>query len=282
MHFDKIKFDGSTVENDYEEPLQGGGTKMTTDHGKNPSPAFKAALQAFSSFVLWVHSWPADMGDRLEVRGVTIKRSDDKPRGVIVTAVLKCPHARNSTSTINTPYLAEPPENYNGSGDGFVPLAVRDLIDALEARATEFHDGERGDQIPLALGASENTKAFADRSAAAEGKSTRKPKKNDFVPGVGEIMNPDAVVADITDEQVRQLLMMVERDVPVDAIHTWVSSERNAAIAWATAQQKRLAGSLKPAEIAAMPKEPPVIKASATMPLGLAKPASSTTSRTVQ
>jgi hypothetical protein len=80
---------------------------------------------------------------------------------------------------------------------------------------------------------------------------------------------------------VRQLLMMVERDVPVDAITSWASSERTSAIAWARMEQRRLAGALKPAELAAMPKEPNVIKASATMPLLPTKPALSI-DRTVQ
>jgi hypothetical protein len=282
MQFEKITFDGKQVELHYREPLEAGGEETKCAHGKNPSPAFKAALQSFTSYVLWVHSWPAEMGERLEIRGVSIKRPDDAPRGIVVTALLKCPHARNSTSTINSPYVAEPPQGYNGEMTGLLSIAVRELIDALEERATDFRDGERGEQIPLALGESENTKAFADRSAAAEGTSTRKPKKaKGFIPGVGMVVNADAPIEDITDDMVRQLLMMVERDVPVDAITSWASSERTSAIAWARMEQRRLAGALKPAELAAMPKEPNVIKASATMPLLPTKPALSI-DRTVQ
>lgn len=285
MHFDKIKFDGSRVELEYKEELPAGGERDVQDHGKDPSPKFKTALQAFTSFVLWVHSFPADMADRIEIRGVTIKRPDDAPRGIVVTALLKCPHARNSTSTLNTPYVAEPPDGYNGEMNGLLSLAVRDFIDTLEHEAELYQAGERGEQITLALGVSENSKAFADRSAAAETRTTRRGKKPDGpaqVPGVGLVMNPNAVIEDITDDMVRQLLLTVERDVPIDAIARWTSSERSASIVWAKMQQKKLTSSLKPLE--EMPAEPVVIKASATMPLGIAssKPAATPTPRTVQ
>lgn len=265
MQFEKITFDGKQVELHYREPLEAGGEETKCAHGKNPSPAFKAALQSFTSYVLWVHSWPAEMGERLEIRGVSIKRPDDAPRGIVVTALLKCPHARNSTSTINSPYVAEPPEGYNGEMTGLLSIAVRELIDALEERATEFRDGERGEQIPLALGESENTKAFADRSAAAETKSTRKPKKaSDQKPGVGLVINPGATEV-LDDNALRQLLGSVDRDVPPDAIARFTSSERSMAATWAIARQRELTRSLKPDET--VPEEPACVSSTATLPL---------------
>lgn len=272
MSFDKIRFDGANVELDYKEPLPGGGERDVTDTGKDPSPAFKHALQAFASYVAWIHSWPDSTVDRLDVRGVTIKRPDDQPRGIIVTALLKCSRARNSTSTINTPYLAEPPENYSGDRTGFLSEAVVGFIDDLEARATEYQNGERGEQTQLPLGDSENSKAAGERMAAAEVGSTRKPKgkgakKNGKPPrqadiGVSVVVNEPGEQLD--DSALRQLLLSVERDLPIDAVALFTSSERDAAQAWANARLKEMVGQL---DAATVPREPDVVIKFATLPL---------------
>jgi hypothetical protein len=270
MAFDKIRFDGANVELDYKEPLTGGGERDVTDTGKDPSPAFKRALQAFASYVVWIHSWPDTMVDRLDIRGVTIKRPDDAPRGIIVTALLKCPRARNSTSTINTPYLAQPPENYSGDRTGFLSEAVVGFIDDLEARATEYQNGERGEQTQLPLGDSENSKAAGERMANAEVASTRKPKgkgKNGKPPrqadtGVAIVANEAGEPLD--ENALRQLLLSVDRDVPVDAIGIWTSSERDAAQRWGEARQKEMTGELATDLV---PREPEAVIKYATLPL---------------
>lgn len=269
MQFDKIRFDGKLVELEYKMPLPGGGGEDRQAHGEGPGPTFKQALAAFTSYVIWVHSWPADIAERIEVRGVAIKRPDDAPRGITVTGLLKCPHARNSTSTFNTPYLAQPPENYSGDGNGFLSAAVIGFVDELEEEATRFKEGER-EQTSLPLGEAEpsdNTKEFNARSAAAEGATTRKPKgkkkPKDFVPGVGDVVNANATEV-LDNDGIRQLLLTVERDVPVDAIATWVSSERSLATDWAHARLKEMVGQL---EDIFVPTEPACVIKAATLPL---------------
>lgn len=255
MEFDKIHFDGKRVAAEYKVGLPNGGAEDRQAHGTDPTPAFKSAFAAFKPFVIWVHSWPPDMAERLEVRGVSIKRPDDEPRGINVTALLTCPHARNSTSTINTPYLAEPPANYTGVGTGFLSAEVIGYVDELETQASLFIEkGERGEQTALELG--------VDGGAA---KPKRGGKKKDAVVlGVGTVVNPDATEV-VDDEVLRQLLLTVERDVPIDAIATWGSSDRSRAIEWAKARQLEILNSLKADE--RVPAEPACLLASATLPL---------------
>lgn len=267
MEFDKIRFDGKTVELEYTERTSGGAEAKVAEHGDDPTPAFKAALQAFVGYVVWVISAPEAWAETITVRGVSIKRHEDQPRGIVVTAVRQCLRARNGTMLINTPFLTERPEGGTGEGAGFLPDHVPALIDDLENEAALYHGGERGEQTSLELETSENTKQFNDNAAAAEVKSTRKPrskKGKDFIPGVGDVANPDATEV-LTDEKLRQLLLMVERDVPIDAIATWTSSDRSASETWARARQRELAGSAKPDET--VPDEPACVKASATLPL---------------
>ena len=273
MQFEKIRFDGKTVELDYSESTPGGSTIVVEERGTDPSPAFKAALRAFASYVVWVISGPESWAETLDVRGVTIKRPDDGEFGIIVTAIHPCPRARNGTHLINTPFLAAAPEGHEGLGSGFLPSHVPALVDELEMQATAFHDGEHGEQISLGLPASENTKAVNQRMADAEVASTRKPKGRkgkgkEHIPGVGTVINPDAVEL-IGDDALRMLLGMVDRDVPVDAIAAWTSSERSQAVTWARARQQELLGrfaQLSEEERAEMvPPEPACVQAAATL-----------------
>ncbi len=264
MDFDKIRCDGTNVELDYTQSTNG-TTSTVQEKGKDPTTALKAALQAFAGYANWVLSGPESWDPSIAVRAVTIKRDEDEPRGIVVTILKTCQRARNATATINTPFLTEKPVGGTGAGHGFLPEHVPTLIDALEEAAEAYHAGERGDQI--ALGLSDNSKQASERMAAASAGATRKPKTSkkkdaDYtVLGTDPVLNPDSNAV-LTDDQVRQLLLTVERDIPADAIPTWTSSERAAAIAWGRARQRELVGSLKPDE--KMPAEPPVLLRSAT------------------
>ncbi len=263
MEFDKIRFDGANVELLYQEALESEGKRDCADHGKNPTPAFKSALQAFSGYVAWIHNWPEDTASRIDVRQVTIKRPDDAPRGITVTALLKCPRARNSTSTLNTPYLSEPPANYSGDRSGFLPESTVTLIDELEAQAQEYHNGERGEQTSLPLGDSQNTKNADQKMAEAEVTSTRKPKgRNGKMRG--KQSSEPTPISDLTDVGVRQLLASVDRDVPIEAITAASVKDRSEAIRWAECRQKEITGQL---EDVFMPTEPEWLIRAATPPL---------------
>jgi hypothetical protein len=274
MEFDRIFFNGKQVELDYSEATAGGAKAVVKEQGTEPSPKFKSALQAFATYVGWVISAPESWADSITVRGVSIKRHDDQPRGIVVTALRPCQRARNGTMLINTPYLHEAPPEYAGDYTGLLPKYIPELIDDLEEAATLYHEGERGEQMNLNLPASENAKAVNERMAGAEVASTRKPRAkkdpNAHTPAIHQVQNPDATEI-LTNDRLRQLLLTVERDVPVDAIALWTSSERSLAEAWGRARQKELAGEyekLAPEARGKMvPAEPACVIKYATLPL---------------
>jgi hypothetical protein len=68
----------------------------------------------------------------------------------------------------------------------------------------------------------------------------------------------------LTTPRLRQLLLMVERDVPEEVIEKRTSSERDSAQRWAEARQKELAGTLADAKV---PREPAWLLADATRTL---------------
>lgn len=263
MQFTTIRYDGESVGLKWEENIGDAIDKHDWSCDEPPTPAFKASLAAFSSFVVGLIEAPTDWADGLEVRQLAIKEEEKTGAvGLVVTALRKCPKAKGRTLLLNSPYMAEPPEDYNGPMDGYLPSAVVELIEEAETQATAYLNGERGEQTTLELD-SENAKSFDERAAAAEVASTRKPRKTkDHEPGVGEIHNPDATEAP-TDETLRQLLLTVERDVPIDALQRWTSSEREAAQRWAEARQQQIVGQRK----GRMPKEPECIQRDATLPL---------------
>lgn len=265
MEFDKIRYDGANVELEWKEPLLGGGVRDVSDRGKDPTPALKSALQAFTGYVLWVHSLPESMADRIDVRGVTIKRPEDEPRGITVAALLRCPRARNSTSTLNTPYLCE---GAGGGNSGFLPESTIEMVNALERQATLYQQGERGEQTVMPLGDSENSKEFNERAAHAEVASTRRPKlsKKEKAALAAQaeagvpVVNADAGIP-LTNDALRQLLLSVDRDVPIDAIARWTSSERESAQRWGEARQQEMVGQL---DAATVPTEPACVLKDAT------------------
>lgn len=268
MQFDRIWLSGSHVELDYAEALNG-ATKDITEKGQDPTTALKAALQAFGGYVNWVISGPESWADDLHIRGVTIKRHDDEPLGIVVTALKKCARARGTTMTINTPYLTERPDGGSGDSTGFLPDTVVAFVDELEVAAEAYHNGERGEQPSLFSENADTVDRAMRAASSAATKKARSPKrKADTIEGL-PVMNPGDV-ADVSDAELRQLLLMVERDVPVDAItRTWTGSERSAAIRWATIRQQELAGAL--GDLATVPAEPACILRDAT-PALLADP----------
>lgn len=267
MRFTMIRFDGDTVGFRWENKVDGALDKHEWTCDEPPTPAFKAALASFAPFVIRLIEAPGTWSEDLEVRQLTLKEEDKGGRGIVITALHKCERAKNRTLLLNTPYMAEAPDGYNGTSDGYLDAETLELIEALEEEADAYRGGERGEQTKLALGDSENSKAFGERVAASGVASTRKPKgkgkKKDptQMPGVGLVANPDATEV-LDDEALRQLLLSVERDVPIDALGRFTSSERSLATRWAMMRQRELIDALKPDE--RMPSEPPCLLASAT------------------
>jgi hypothetical protein len=272
VRFTTIRYDGDTVSLKWEDTKGDAIDKHDWSCAEPPTPAFKASLAAFSSFVVGLIEAPAEWAEGLEIRQLAL--SEEKKtasRGLVVTALRKVSNAKGRTLLLNSPYMAEPPIGYNGPLDGYLSSAVLTLIEDAEAHAEAFRNGERGEQIDMNLPESENTKAVNQRMADAEVSSTRKPgKKKDAIAGVGTVFNPDSTEL-LDDAGLRQLLGSVDRDVPVDAIARFTSSERSLAEAWGRARQKEMTGQFdkltaKERKLA-VPAEPECVQKSATLPL---------------
>lgn len=265
MNFRKIWCDGATVRLEWDEQLPGATDKHVYECSEAPTKSFRDALSAFAPFVVSLLGLPAEWSD-CDVRSLSLKTEEKgNARGLQVTVMRKIADAKNRPVIITTPYLAEAPEEYNGDGVGYLSDVTLALIGEAEDQAAAYRDGERGEQTQLPLGDSENAKAFNDRAAAAEVQSTRKPKgKKGRAPrqadtGVALVVNEPG--DELTDEALRQLLLTVERDLPIDAIALMTSSERDAAQAWAVARQQEIVGTL---ESAKMPAEPAALLRYAT------------------
>ncbi len=266
MQFRKIWWDGASVRLEWDEQLPGATDKHVYECAEAPTKAFRDALAAFGPFVVKLLGLPSEWSD-CSVRSLSLKVEEKNARGLQVTMMRKIADAKNRPVIITTPYLSEAPEAYNGDGVGYLDDVTLALIEDAELAAALYIDGERGEQTQLPLGDSENSKTANERMAAAEVASTRKPKGKkkgkDFIPGVGDVVNADATEP-LTDENIRQLLLSVERDVPIDAIAAWASTERDDAARWAMATQKLHTGQAKKADV---PKEPECVKRCATLPL---------------
>jgi hypothetical protein len=242
MQFTRIWFDGSTVALGWSDKPAGATEKHEFEHTERPTGAFRDALSAFGPFVSTLLSLPDHWRDELVVRSLSLKvEAKTGARGLQVTVMRKIAEAKNRPVTITTPYLSAPPADYEGDGVGYLDDVTLALIDEAETQAEAYRGGDYGEQTSLPLGEtapSENAKTFDERAAAAEVASTRKPGKQRgkkkspaFIPGVGDVHNPTATEV-VTDDVLRESLLAVGRDVPIDAIARWGSIERERAWRW--------------------------------------------------
>lgn len=267
MIYQKIWYDGTTIRLRFLEQLEGAKDAHEFECAEAPTGAFKGALAAFAPFVVNLLELPLEWSD-CDVRSLSLKREEkSNARGLQVTVMRKIAEAKNRPVTITTPYLSEPPADYTGDGKGYLDDVTIKLIEEAERQAELYRTGERGEQMKLEL--SDNIKQVDERMADAEVASTRKPKRGKGkTPKQGD--TGVAIVANeagepLDDDGLRQLLLSVERDVPIDAINLWTSSDRDAAQRWAEAALRFRVGQLPRSEL---PTEPECVIKSATRGLG--------------
>jgi hypothetical protein len=170
-----------------------------------PMQSFVDSMQAFKALVLAVLKGPVKIEpDAMTITTLNLSEDKNHLRGLIVTAVVPLPQAYGKPLVINTPLIREGGEN--ASEDAFVLEDHHmEMIRVVEAEATAFYKGNR-QQIELPLKQeSANAKDVGERMAAASIDSTRKGRK-------GGKTGP------LTTPRLRQLLLMVERDVPEEVI----------------------------------------------------------------
>jgi len=276
MIFSKISITGKGVHLVRETTDANGATEsIDLESPERPLGSFIDALQAFKSYVTDLLPFKieddtaAKRTPLSDMKVTTLSLSSDKNgmRGLIVTAIVPVPKAYNKPVLLNTPLVREGAED---ASENAMVLSdnVLQLIRLAEDEATRYVNHERVQgEIFAQTATTENTAAFNERAAAAEVSSTRKPRqsKKDKAALAAQtetgipVVNP--VGAPLTDDALRQLLLSVERDVPVDAIAQWTSSEREQAQRWGELRQKELIGA---GEFTHVPSEPPCVVRSAT------------------
>lgn len=234
MHFTRVSITQKEVTLNYSTPREGGGVieHELVDRAK-PLASFPAALQAFAGFALQLIGAPKEWDDRLRVTTLNLHNAKDGRRGLQVSFNHPVDKARGAAVSITTPTLWEA-DNLEGEvADGFYGSLVHDLIEAAEAEATRYYNGEKEKQAELAL-----VETTAKKTRGAKG------------------------VDDVTDDKLRQLLLQVERDVPMEAIARWSVTDRHAAMVWSTAVVESLL-KRKPCKV----QEPGCVERDATLPL---------------
>lgn len=260
MRFKDIKCNKDGVELDRIEKLADGSqlTQKLTNAAR-PLSAFNAALQAFSGYavgLVGVSEWNDDAN-------VTSVHLSEEPktsrRGLIVTFTRRIERAKNRTAVYNTPLMHAPVADQEGTNPGTFPEEVEAMITDVEREATRYWNGEREQAEMFTREESGGDKGKANTAEETADdlakRRNKKPARNAGTPG--EVVNPDKSTPP-DDETLRKILLRAGRDVPIDAIARWTSSERGKAQVWAEAA---VDASIKPNK---KPDEPDCLKRDAT------------------
>jgi hypothetical protein len=230
MHFNKIKITkDDEVDLFHLDPHKHSKNEITTT-GVNPLPSFIDAVTAFLPVFLRVVPELESVKERLRVTTISLGEKDGD-RSLQVSASFAVEACGGAVISMTTPRLTEPPE---GAKEGHVYLTKTDLrlIDHVEGEAERYYKGETA-QAEMFAGRSENAARVDERMAGAEVASTRRPRaprasKPTGGQAPGELQNPDQTIPP-TDETLRELLLRVGKDIAVDQIARWSSSERDGA-----------------------------------------------------
>lgn len=270
MQFNRISVTKKGVELAYERADEHKVEEIKATSSERPLPSFADAMQAFTPFVIDLLEIPDDWQSALTITTLNLSADKNGNRGLIVTATKPVAKAYDRPLVLNTPLVREGGDEPSDEAC-VLPDEVLELISLAEEEAVRYLNGER-EQRELFDKPSENVKQFDERAAAAEVASTRKPRKGRKAKGplpgqtgVEYVANEPGVPLD--DRGLRQLLLSVERDVPIDAIARWTSSDRDAAQRWAENEQHRLASLAGGHRVVNAEPEPECIAKSATLPL---------------
>lgn len=263
MRFSKIRVNDKGVQLLWTT-TDANGTTTTHDltSAEKPTPDLPEALDAFREYVMDLLELPAKWRDQIRI--TTLSISDDKEtntRGLMVSATKKIAKASGRPLSITTPHMREGAEDSTAK-TGILEEEILELIAKAETAASRFVKGERAQgeifpsdaSAPPAAGAEGTAPPAAGEDDVSKARK-RRPAKNAGTPG--EVWNPNSTVPP-TDEQLRKLCLQAGRDVPIDAIARWASSERQKVQTWATMVTNP---EVKPEN---HPEEPDVLKKDAT------------------
>jgi hypothetical protein len=229
MRFQNIRVGDEVSLDRVEKQPDGSVVTINLKNPAKPLASFQAAMQAFSGYAVELIGAPHWHEDAKVTSIHLSEEPKTNRRGLIVTFTRKIERAKNRVVVVNTPLQHAPVDDQEGTNPGTFPREVAEMIATVEDEATKYWKGEREQAEMFPEGQAAGTRDDAPAPTKARGKKNR-----DFIPGVGPVVNPDAT-EQLTDENLRQLLLRVERDVPIDALARWTSGERDAAQRWATA-----------------------------------------------
>lgn len=261
MRFTKIKVNDKGVQLLWSTTDASG---LTHNHDvsspEKPAPELPEALAAFVPYVMDLLDLPPNWREQIRVTTINLnEEKETKSRGLMVSVTRKIAKASGRPVSITTPHMREATENTTAT-TGILDDDTLELIAKVERAAAAFVKGERmqGELIPTNAGAPADGEAAATGAAPADELAKRRGRKKDRKSGTpGEVWNPDSTTPP-TDEQLRRLCMAAGRDVPLDAIARWTSSERQEVQTWATAAVNP---DIKPGK---RPEEPEILKKEAT------------------
>lgn len=216
----------------------GSTLKLELTNASRPLEPFATALQAFSGYAVELIGAPAWHED---VKISSIHLSEEPKtnrRGLIVTFTRRIERAKNRVFVGNTPLMHAPTDEQEGTNPGTFPREVAEMIAELERQATAYWNGEReqGEMFSGANAAPAKTKGAGHpqpEQPADELGARRKKRGTGAAPG--ELMNPDKTKAP-TDKVLADLLARAGKNVPLDVIASWGSSDRAKAQSWADAK----------------------------------------------
>lgn len=248
MRFSRISISKKLVSLSWQEQRGHGTVTHVYESKDKPLPSFNGALQAFAGWSLKLLGAPPEWDDAITVTTVNLSERDGK-RGIQVSFSKRVDQANGAASSITTPLMREA-DNLDGEiATGYYGSHIDELIEQLEVEASRYEKGER-----------DQTEMFDKTEGQAAPKGRKKGKTDPKAGTPGEVANPGKTLPP-ADETLRKLLLDAGRDVPIDAIATWGSADRDKAQNWAAAQLRVKSGDLR-AEAA--PKEPKILLQYAT------------------
>lgn len=260
MRFTKIKVNDKGVQLNWSTTDASG---LTHSHDvsspEKPAPELPEALSAFVPFVMDLLDLPPNWRDQIRVTTINLnEEKETKTRGLMVSVTRKIAKASGRPVSITTPHMREATENTTAT-TGILDDDVLELIAKAEKAAAAFVKGERmqGELIPTSQAeapAEGEAAAGSDELAKRRGRKAGKDRKAGTP---GEVWNPGSNIPP-TDAQLVKICLAAGRDVPLDAVGRWTSSEREEVLRWALAAVNP---DIKPNK---RPEEPEILKKEAT------------------
>lgn len=131
----------------YQKPAENGGEGLNTYKlisKEEPTPEFKASLQALAPFIPVILDLPGSYADTIIIKGITIVYKGDAQKLGFTISASRPVAWSNSPANINTPLVYEEDETE-------LPVGLFEGIKNVIDKATDYVNGERAEQNQKSL-----------------------------------------------------------------------------------------------------------------------------------